>query len=135
MMRRLLLNERAGIDWLPGDEDYPLPSLPGEDAVAYFHRWLAEAPYARIERDGVRYIHETDVANLINAITMDLDLLDRVLSVWGERLLGSDERSLLGRSLQQVLDLTGEALVVIERDRPTERVGSPEGDGSIPSSS
>ena len=124
----------GGIDWLPGDEDYPFPSRAGEDPAGYCRRWLAEAPYARVERDGVRYIHETDVANLVNAITMDLDLLDGSLSVWGERLLRSEERAALGRSLQQILDLAGEALGVIEQDGPGGRDRSPESDGS-PSSS
>ncbi len=129
------MNDRGGIDWLPGDEDYPFPSQEGEDPVRYCQRWLAEAPYAHIERGGIRYIHETDVANLVSAITMDLDLLDVSLSEWGERLLRSDERTALGRTLQQILDLAGEALGVIERERPAERDRSPEADGSNPSSS
>ena len=70
----------------------------------------------------------------MNAITMDLDLLDGSLSVWGERLLRSEERAALGRSLQQIVDLAGEALGVIERDRPGERDRSPASDGA-PSSS
>lgn len=112
------MKERAGIEWLPGDEDYPFPSLPGEDPVAYCQRWLADAPYARVEREGVRYIHEEDVANLVNAVTIDLEVLDESFSRWGERLLRAAERERLVSSLGRVLDLAREALAAIEGDAP-----------------
>jgi hypothetical protein len=32
-----------GIRWEPGDEDYPFASIPGETALDFFERWLAEA--------------------------------------------------------------------------------------------
>ncbi len=112
------MKDPQGIVWMPGDEDYPFPSRRGEDPTKYCQRWLDEAPYARIERDGVRYVHETDVANLVTALTVDLDLLDGSLSVWGERLLRADERAALEESLRKILNLTAQVLAVIERDRP-----------------
>ncbi len=112
------VKEKAGIEWMAGDEDYPFPSLAGEDPIAYSRRWLAEAPYARIERDGVRYIHEEDVANLVNAATIDLELLDQSFSRWGERLLRAAERERLVSALNQIFDVAREALAVLERDAP-----------------
>ena len=64
-----------GINWEPGEEDYPFAAVPGETALDFFGRWLDQAAYARIERGGVRYIHETDVANVVNHITADVGLL------------------------------------------------------------
>ena len=38
-----------GINWEPGEEDYPFAAVPGETALDFFGRWLDHAPYARIE--------------------------------------------------------------------------------------
>lgn len=80
----------AGISWEPGDEDYPFKAVPGETALDYFGRWLEGARYARVERDGVRYIHEVDVANLVNHLTADVDLLRARLLPFGDRVITAD---------------------------------------------
>lgn len=76
-----------GIEWEPGEEDYPFAALPGESALQYLRRWLDEAPYARLERDGVRYIHEVDVANLFNQVTADVELLRARLGEFGDHVV------------------------------------------------
>jgi hypothetical protein len=81
----------AGISWEPGDEDYPFPTQVGESALDYFERWLEGATYARLERGGVRYIHETDVANVLINITADVGLLRARLRPFGDRVVtGAD---------------------------------------------
>ena len=83
-----------GIDWEPGDEDYPFATVPGESALDYLRRWLDSATYARVERGGVRYVHEEDVANLFNHVTADVDLLRARLETFGDHVLvASDHRS------------------------------------------
>ena len=67
--------DELGIPWEAGEEDYPFAALPGEAALEYFQRWLDDAGYARIERGGARYLHETDVTNVVNHITADVSLL------------------------------------------------------------
>ena len=81
---------QPGISWEPGDEDYPFKSTPGESALDYFARWLADAGYERIERDGIRYIHEADVANVVNHLTADVDLLRARLRPFGDRIITAD---------------------------------------------
>jgi hypothetical protein len=76
-----------GIEWVPGDEDYPFAARPGETAVDYFARWLKDAPYASVERQGARYLHETDVINVLNHITADVALLRARLDEFGDRVL------------------------------------------------
>ena len=81
----------AGIPWEPGEEDYPFPALPGEQAMQYLRRWLDSAGFARIERDGVVYVHETDLVNVVNHITADVRLLRARLSQFGDRIIAADQ--------------------------------------------
>jgi hypothetical protein len=86
-----VIGEGPGISWEPGEEDYPFAAVSGETALDYFGRWLDEAGYARIERDGVRYVHETDVANVVNHITADVGLLRARLGRFGDRVVTSED--------------------------------------------
>lgn len=79
-----------GISWEPGEEDYPFPAIPGETALEYLGRWLEQADYARLERNGFRYIHETDVANVVNHITADVGLLRARLGPFGDRVVTAE---------------------------------------------
>ena len=45
-----------GINWEPGEEDYPFAAVPGETALDYFGRWLEQAPL-RPGRAGRRPLH------------------------------------------------------------------------------
>jgi hypothetical protein len=47
-----------GIEWEPGEEDYPFPARAGESALEYLRRWVESATYGRIEHAGARFIHE-----------------------------------------------------------------------------
>ena len=80
----------AGIEWEAGDEDYPFAAIPGETALDYFARWVDQAGYARVERGGVRYIHETDVANVLNHVTADVGLLRARLEAFGDRVVTAE---------------------------------------------
>lgn len=82
---------KAGIPWEPGEEDYPFAALPGEQALQYLRRWLDSAGYARIERDGVVFVHETDLINVVNHITADVRLLRARLSQFGDRIIAADQ--------------------------------------------
>ena len=82
--------EPAGIQWEAGDEDYPFAAIAGETALDYFARWLGDADYARIERGGVRYIHEADVANVLNHVTADVGLLRARLEAFGDRVVTAE---------------------------------------------
>ena len=100
-----------GIHWEPGDEDYPFDALPGESALDYLQRWLDSAGYSRIEQDGIRYVHEEDLANLFNHVTADVDLLRARLATFGDHVLvASDHAATIARvesaitGLQAVLD-------------------------------
>lgn len=81
------LADAPGISWEPGEEDYPFQAIAGETALDFFGRWLDEAGYARIERHGVRYLHEADVANVLNHITADVGLLRARLGRFGDRVV------------------------------------------------
>ena len=95
-----------GIDWEPGDEDYPFATVPGESALDYLRRWLDSATYARVERGGVRYVHEEDVANLFNHVTADVDLLRARLETFGDHVLvASDHRLAIARAESAIADL------------------------------
>lgn len=76
-----------GIAWEPGEEDYPFAARPGESALTYFARWLDEAPYARVEHAGHRYVHEVDVMNVVNHITADVGLLRARLDEYGDQVV------------------------------------------------
>ena len=80
-------SDGPGITWEPGEEDYPFAAVAGETALDYFQRWLDGAGYARIERGGVRFIHEADVANVLNHITADVDLLRARLDTFGDQVV------------------------------------------------
>jgi hypothetical protein len=102
-----------GIDWEPGDEDYPFDAVPGETAVDFFGRWLAQAPYARIDRDGVRFLHETDVANVLNHITADVGLLRARLGPFGDRIMTADDHNATTARIEQALSELQEALATL----------------------
>jgi hypothetical protein len=86
---------------------------PDETAIAYFERWLKEAPYARVERFGVRFIHETDVTNVVNHITADVELLRARLDEFGDRVLSAaDHAATVERIEEAVIGLT-EALAAL----------------------
>jgi len=105
-----------GIRWFPGDEDYPFPTRPGEDARAFVDRWLAEAPYARVVEDGVRYVNETDVVNLVNAVTSNAELMQVGLSQWGDRLLLAAERVQLIKAAREVASSAAHVADVLASD-------------------
>ena len=66
------LGAEPGIGRETGEEDYPFAAVPGEAALEFFGRWLDQARYARVERAGIRYIHEADASNVVNHITADV---------------------------------------------------------------
>ena len=81
----------AGINWEPGEEDYPFAAIPGETALDYFARWLDQA---RLRPDRAAAASGTstraDVANVLNHITADVGLLRARLG--GLRRPGRDGR-------------------------------------------
>ncbi len=106
-----------GIHWEPGDEDYPFESLPGESALDYLRRWLDSAGYARIEQDGIRYVHEEDVVNLFNNVTADVDLLRARLATFGDHVLvASDHAATIARVDAAITELRA----VLDTLQPTE---------------
>ena len=105
--------DALGIPWEAGEEDYPFAALPGEAALEYFQRWLEEAGYARIERGGARYVHETDVSNVVNHITADVNLLRARLDQFGDRVVtAADNVATLDR-IEQAVARLNEALALI----------------------
>jgi hypothetical protein len=109
-------NSRPGIAWLAGDEDYPFPPREGESALAYFERWLQEAPYASIERAGVRYVHETDVINVVNNITADVGLLRARLDEFGDHVLTAADHAAAVQRIENAIGRLNEALDTLDRD-------------------
>jgi hypothetical protein len=110
--------ERApGIAWEPGDEDYPFAAIPGETALDYFGRWLDVAGYARIERHGVRYIHEVDIANVLNHITADLGLLRARLGPFGDQVVTAEAYGATVGRIEHALAELGEALEALRDPR------------------
>lgn len=97
-----------GIPWEPGDEDYPFPSVPGETALDFFARWLESAGYARVSQGGVRYIHEADVANLVNHITADVGLLRARLGTFGDRVVTAETFDAAEERIEQAAALLAE---------------------------
>ena len=88
----------------------------GETALDYFERWVKDAPYARIERNGARYIHETDVTNVLNHITADVGLLQARLDEFGDHVLtAADNAATIQRIDDAVVRLT-EARATLSRD-------------------
>ncbi len=104
-----------GIAWLPGDEDYPFVAMSGETAVDYFERWLRDAPYASIERHGARYLHETDVTNVLNHITADVGLLRARLDEFGDHVLTAAEHEATIQRIDEAIARLGEALTALDR--------------------
>ena len=111
--------ERAtpGIQWEPGEEDYPFSALAGESALDYFRRWLDTADFARVDQAGVRYIHEEDVANLFNHVTADIDLLRTRLGEFGDHLISAAEHEAMVRRLEAAIEALRETLDTL-RARP-----------------
>ena len=106
-----------GVSWEPGEEDYPFAAIPGETALDYFVRWLEGAGYARIERDGIRYIHEADVVNVVNHITADVGLLRARLGPFGDRVVTAEAYGGTIARIKHALAELGEALDTL-RDPP-----------------
>jgi hypothetical protein len=106
-----------GIAWEPGDEDYPFAAIPGETAVDYFGRWLDAAAYARIEHDGIRYIHEADVTNVLNHITADVGLLRARLGPFGDRVVTAEAYDETVERIEHALTELGEALDALRNPR------------------
>jgi hypothetical protein len=102
-----------GIRWEPGDEDYPFPALPGESALDYVRRWLDAAGYARIEQDGVRFVHEADVLNLANNVTADIDLLRARLDEFGDQVIAASDHAATVRRIETAIDELKAALVTL----------------------
>ena len=106
-----------GIRWEPGDEDYPFAAMPGESALDYLRRWLDSAGYARVEQDGVRYVHEEDVANLFNHVTADVDLLRARLATFGDHVLVASDHAM---TIARVESAIAELRAVLDTLQPTE---------------
>lgn len=102
--------EPPGISWEPGDEDYPFEAVAGETALDYFGRWLEQATYARVERGGVRFIHETDVANVLNHVTADVGLLRARLGAFGDRVVTAQAYDDTVERIERAVTELGEAL-------------------------
>ena len=107
-----------GISWEPGDEDYPFRSMPGEGALDYLARWLDGAEYARIERDGIRYVHEVDVANVVNHITADVDLLRARVRPFGDRIITADHFTESTDRIEQAIRDLAAALESLRKPGP-----------------
>lgn len=106
-----------GLSWEPGDEDYPFGAIPGETALDYFARWLEGAGYARVERAGVRYIHEVDIANVLNHITADVGLLSARLGPFGDRVITAEAYDETIERIEHALAELGEALDALRNPR------------------
>jgi hypothetical protein len=106
-----------GIRWEPGDEDYPFPSIPGETALDFLGRWLDRAEYARLERDGVRYVHEVDLANLVNHLTADVSLLMARLETFGDRVVTAETYDSTVERLERALGEIDGVLADLRRGR------------------
>jgi arginase family enzyme len=102
-----------GIPWEAGEEDYPFAAMPGEAALEYFQRWLQDAGYARVERNGARYVHETDVTNVVNHITADVSLLRARLDQFGDRVVTSADHAATVERIERALAQLDDALAII----------------------
>lgn len=107
------IDTAPGIPWEAGEEDYPFTALPGEAALEYFQRWLDDAAYARIERDGARYVHEADVANVVNHITADVGLLRARLDRFGDRVVTSADHAATVELIERAIAQLDDALAVL----------------------
>ena len=102
--------DAPGVSWEPGEEDYPFAAIAGETALDFFGRWLDEAGYARIERHGVRNIHEADVANVVNHITADVGLLRARPGPFGDRVVSAEDYGETIERIESAVAVLGEAL-------------------------
>jgi hypothetical protein len=114
-------DDAPGIPWEAGEEDYPFAALPGEAALEYFQRWLDHAGYARVERDGARYVHETDVANVVNHITADVGLLRARLDQFGDRVVTSADHAATVEGIEGAIAQLGDALAMMRNGDQTKR--------------
>lgn len=108
-----------GIPWEAGEEDYPFAAVAGETALEYFERWLEEAGYSRIEQDGARYVHETDVKNVVNHITADVNLLRARLDQFGDRVVTSADHAATVERIERAIGQLKDALATM-RDGDTQ---------------
>jgi hypothetical protein len=114
---------RPGISWEPGDEDYPFATLPGETALDYFQRWLDEAPYASVERAGARYVHEADVANVLNHITADVGLLNARLVQFGDQIVTAGDHASVNKSIDGAIALLRDVQAALAERGPRRSPG------------
>ena len=103
-----------GIQWEPGEEDYPFPARAGESALDFVRRWLDSAGYARTEQDGVRFVHEVDVLNLVNNVTADIELLRARLGEFGDQIVAASEHAATVRRIETAIEELNAALVTLK---------------------
>lgn len=103
-----------GIQWEPGEEDYPFPARAGESALDFVRRWLDSAGYARVEQDGVRFVHEVDVLNLVNNVTADIELLRARLGEYGDQIVAASEHAAMVRRIETAISELDAALVSLK---------------------
>jgi hypothetical protein len=113
------MDDKGGIPWVIGDEEYPFPPTPGEDVFSFVDRWLRDAPYSRITRDGDRFIHEVDATNLVLAIAGDVVLLNTHLLRFGDQVLTQERRSAMMRGLRAATAHLTATLELIEPQDPS----------------
>jgi hypothetical protein len=103
-----------GIQWEPGEEDYPFPARPGESALDFVRRWLDSAGYARMDQAGVRFVHEVDVLNLVNNVTADTDLLRARLEEFGDQIVVASDHAATVRRIETAIAELSAALVTLK---------------------
>ena len=62
---------------------------------------------------GIRYIHEADVANVVNHITADVGLLRARLGPFGDRVVTAEDYGETIDRIEQAVAVLGEALVTL----------------------
>ncbi len=111
-----------GIDWEPGEEDYPFAARSGESALNYFARWLDEAGYARVEHAGRRYVHEVDVMNVVNHITADVALLSARLDEYGDQVVTAADYTAVIERIEGAIALLRAARTDLDHGRVAQSV-------------
>lgn len=114
-----------GITWEPGEEDYPFAARPGESALKYFRRWLDEAPYARVEHAGYRYVHEVDVMNVVNHITADVGLLRGRLDEYGDQVVTAADYAAIVQRIEGAIALLRDARLDLDQGQAGQPAGKP----------
>ena len=97
-----------------GEEDYPFGALPGRGCARVFPWEPYQVQETRaVERGGVRYVHETDVTNVINHITADVSLLRARLDQFGDRVVTSADHTATVDRIDRAVAQLNEALAII----------------------